>query len=284
MISAVYALCMHLALLQAAVSISQRILVPHSMSPAVQAKHRPNPNYIAKRQIELTVQMRSILVDWMIEVSLEYNVSNDTLFLAVSCLDRFLSSQTVTRHQLQLAGTACLFIAAKYEETSPPTIHCFVDITDGTYTKADLLAMEQLVLQRIDYQLTLPTAKTFLRMLLHKCQADRPLYFLSSYIAELSLLEYKLLDAAPSKVAAAAFVWAHMCLQRPLAQHTVKVLSGYSYADLKRTLNQQASLHLAASAIGSSAVHLAVKDKYGSSDFHRVSRLAPANPHMLALL
>lgn len=257
---------------------------PHSISLAMQEKHRPNPNYIEQRQRELTVQMRSILVDWMIEVSLEYNLSNDTLFLAVSCLDRLLSATTITRHQLQLAGTACLFIAAKYEETTPPSIHSFVDITDSTYTKADLLAMEQLVLQRIDYHLTLPTIKTFLRMLLHKYQADRPVYFLSSYIAELSLLEYKLLDASPSKIAAAAFVWAHMCLQRPLAQHTVKVLSGYSYADLKRTLYQQASLHLAASAIGSSAVHLAVKDKYASSLFDRVSKLSPANPHLLALL
>jgi hypothetical protein len=33
--------------------------------------------------------------------------------------------------------------------------------------------MEQLVLRTIDYQLTLPTVKTFLRLLLHKSQADR---------------------------------------------------------------------------------------------------------------
>jgi hypothetical protein len=51
------------------------------MSP--QERHLPDASYMELRQCELTVQMRSILVDWMAEVSLEYNLSNDTLFLAV---------------------------------------------------------------------------------------------------------------------------------------------------------------------------------------------------------
>ena len=48
---------------------------------------------------------------------------SDTLFLAVSCIDRFLSIQNVPRSQLQLVGVTCMMLASKYEEIYPPTVH-----------------------------------------------------------------------------------------------------------------------------------------------------------------
>ena len=47
---------------------------------------------------------------------------SDTLFLAVSFVDRFLSVKEVQRSQLQLVGVACLLIAAKYEEIYAPQV------------------------------------------------------------------------------------------------------------------------------------------------------------------
>ena len=47
---------------------------------------------------------------------------SDTLFLGVSCIDRFLSIQNVSRSQLQLVGVTCLFLASKYEEIYAPTV------------------------------------------------------------------------------------------------------------------------------------------------------------------
>jgi cyclin A len=41
----------------------------------------------------------------------------------------------VQRSKLQLVGTACMFIAAKYEEIYPPDVAEFVYITDDTYNK-----------------------------------------------------------------------------------------------------------------------------------------------------
>jgi cyclin A len=56
--------------------------------------------------------MRSILVDWMVEVAEEYKLERETLCLAVSFVDRFLSVMAVARNKLQLVGTAAMFIAA----------------------------------------------------------------------------------------------------------------------------------------------------------------------------
>ncbi len=45
---------------------------------------------------------------------------SDTLFLAVSYIDRFLSLHAVQRSRLQLVGVACMLLAAKYEEIYAP--------------------------------------------------------------------------------------------------------------------------------------------------------------------
>jgi cyclin-A len=85
-------------------------------------------------QTDMTPHMRSILVDWLVEVAMEYRLTSDTLHLTVALLDRFLSVAAVGRDQLQLAGIACMWAAAKYEEIYAPSARDFCFITDNTYT------------------------------------------------------------------------------------------------------------------------------------------------------
>jgi hypothetical protein len=49
-----------------------------------------DPFYVAK-QPEINAKMRSILIDWMVEVTEEYKLLDETLFLAVNYIDRFVS-------------------------------------------------------------------------------------------------------------------------------------------------------------------------------------------------
>lgn len=63
---------------------------------------------------------------------------SDTLFLAVSYLDRYLSTHRVMRSRLQLVGVTCLLLAAKYEEIYAPNIEEFCYITDNTYSRGDV--------------------------------------------------------------------------------------------------------------------------------------------------
>jgi len=65
-----------------------------------------------QRQTDITSNMRTILIDWLVEVADEYLLHRETLFLAVDFVDRFLSVMAVQRTKLQLLGTAAMFIAA----------------------------------------------------------------------------------------------------------------------------------------------------------------------------
>jgi cyclin A len=64
------------------------------------------------KQPDITFNMRTILVDWLVDVTEEYRMQTETLFLAVNYLDRFLSFMAVQRSKLQLVGISCLFIAS----------------------------------------------------------------------------------------------------------------------------------------------------------------------------
>lgn len=124
-------------------------------------RHRPKPLYMRK-QPDISPSMRTILVDWLVEVGEEYRLQTETLCLAVSYIDRFLSVMSVVRAKLQLVGTAAMFIAAKYEEIYPPDVGEFVYITDNTYTKTQVLRMEQLILKVLKFDLCVPTTSIFL--------------------------------------------------------------------------------------------------------------------------
>lgn len=257
----------------------------------LETKHRPYARYMQK-QPDINYSMRAILVDWLVEVCEEYSQHSETLYLAVSYVDRFLSCMSVVRGKLQLVGTAATFIAAKYEEVYPPEVSDFVYITDNTYTKREVLRMEHLMLKVLSFDLATPTALAFLS---HYCISkgiSKKIFHLASFITELSLLEADpYLQFKPSMLAAAALATARHCM---LCTHcdeevtldnnkfheecgliawpdTLQVSSGYSLIDLNPCTKQLARTH----AHASQQPNQAIIDKYRNSKFDKVSSVAP---------
>lgn len=93
------------------------------------------------------------------------------------------------RSKLQLVGATTMYIASKFEEIFPPEIADFTYITDDTYTKAQIVQMERLILKVLDFKLGAPTTHTFLLrylkaseidLLPSKCDLGVPCSYLSS--------------------------------------------------------------------------------------------------------
>ena len=83
--------------------------------------------------------MRTVLVDWLIEVHLKFTLLPETLYLTVNLIDRYLALESVSRKRLQLVGVTAMLIASKYEEIYPPEIKDFVFVTDQAYNRDDVL-------------------------------------------------------------------------------------------------------------------------------------------------
>lgn len=65
------------------------------------------------------------------------------------------------RAKLQLVGVAAMFVASKYEERHSPHMEKFVYLTAYTYTKKEVLEMEQRILTAVPMQSGTPYSTDF---------------------------------------------------------------------------------------------------------------------------
>ena len=72
--------------------------------------------------------------------------------------------QAVPRSNLQLISVACMLVASKHEEERHPSVQDFTSIADNCFLAGDLLKMESLVLQSLEFRINAPTSCTFLSM------------------------------------------------------------------------------------------------------------------------
>jgi G2/mitotic-specific cyclin-B, other len=121
----------------------------------------PSGNCLAS-QTEITERMRKVLIDWLVEVHVQFKLLPETLFIAVNLIDRFCEKNQVKRKNYQLVGVTCMLIAAKYEEIYPPYVKEFIYITDLAYTKEQILETEVQVLDCLGFNMTWPTPLRFL--------------------------------------------------------------------------------------------------------------------------
>eukprot|EP00941_MAST-03F_sp_MAST-3F-sp1_P002625 g2625.t1 len=117
-----------------------------------EVEYCPNP-YFMETQAEIDASMRSVLIDWMMEVSHEYGLKRITLQRALNYTDRYLTLHVVPRRKLQLLGVTSLFIASKFDEIYPPSVRDFALTTDGACTDDSIKQFERLILEVLEWRL-----------------------------------------------------------------------------------------------------------------------------------
>lgn len=161
------------------------------------------------RQVELSVYMRTLLIDWMVEVQETFELNHETLYLAVKIVDLYLSRAEISKDLLQLLGATAFFVACKYDERTPPLIDDFLYICDGAYKHKQFVRMEIMILRVLDFNLGIPLSYRFLRRYARCNNTPMPVLTLARYILEMSLLNYEAIFFSDSKMAAAALYIAY---------------------------------------------------------------------------
>ena len=122
----------------------------------------------------LQPRMRSVLLDWLIEVCEVYRLHRETYYLAMDFLDRYLAlTEDLPKTQLQLIGITCLFIAAKMEEIYPPKIGEFAYVTDGACTESDILSKELAIMKCLEWRLSPLTVNYWLNTYMQLVSSHR---------------------------------------------------------------------------------------------------------------
>jgi len=243
----------------------------HSYLKIAERKYRPKPNYMRK-QADINPCMRSVLIDWLVEVSQEYKLKEQTLYLTINYIDRFLSFMSVQRSKLQLVGAACMLVAAKFEEIYPPEVKEFVYITDDTYTAKQVLKMEHLILKTLSFDLSVPTCRDFITRYL--VAADAPLesqqQYLSEFLCELTVIDFELsVKYLPSMIAAASILVANIVLNIPTWSKTLEHYTEFKIEELCQCAKDICALYRDASGLQQQTI----QSKYKSPKFGCVAEI-----------
>lgn len=198
--------------------------------------NRPSSAYMSK-QPDINPKMRSILINWMVDVHLKFRFLPETLYLTVNIMDRFLCKKAVGRTKLQLVGVTSMLIAAKYEEIYPPEVRDLVLVTDKAYTREEIIAMESLILKVLAFELNYPTQYFFLNRVLKAAEADTVTVVMSGFFSECMLQEYRFLAFTPSAIAAAAGWLANKSCGRKPWTSTLTHYTGYTEESLEEPVN-----------------------------------------------
>ncbi|XP_055914775.1 G2/mitotic-specific cyclin-B3 [Eupeodes corollae] len=221
------------------------------------------------KQAHLSKWMRSLLVDWMVEVQETFELNHETLYLAVKVVDIFLGKQIIHKEKLQLLGASALFIASKYDERTPPLIEDFLYICDGAYSHDELIKMEKTTLKTINYDLGIPLSYRFLRRYARCAKVPMPTLTLARYILEFSLMDYETIFFSDSKMACAALMIAlRMNGEVDAWTKTLVHYTGYTLEDFKHIIPVlNAGLHRKPKDTIKT-----IRSKYSHKIFHEVAK------------
>ncbi|KKZ60687.1 hypothetical protein EMCG_04614 [[Emmonsia] crescens] len=225
----------------------------------------PNAHYM-DNQAEIQWSMRSVLMDWLVQVHHRFSLLPETLFLCVNYIDRFLSCKIVSLGKLQLVGATAIFIAAKYEEINCPSLQEIIYMVDNGYTADEILKAERFMLSMLQFELGWPGPMSFLRRISKADDYDLETRTLAKYFLEITIMDERFVGTPPSFTAAGAHCLARLMLRKGTWTHSHVYYSNYTYSQLYPLVSlileccEDPAKH-----------HSAVYEKYSDRRFKRAS-------------
>lgn len=165
-------------------------------------------------QTEIQWSMRSVLMDWLVQVHNRFNLLPETLFLAVNFIDRFLSYKVVSLGKLQLVGATAILVAAKYEEINCPSLQEIVYMVDQGYTIGEVMKAERFMLSMLGFELGWPGPMSFLRRISKADDYDLETRTLAKYFIEVTIMDERFVGSPCSFIAAGAHCLSRLMLRK----------------------------------------------------------------------
>ncbi|MCJ1464382.1 hypothetical protein MMC07_002995 [Pseudocyphellaria aurata] len=232
----------------------------------LEIKMLPNAHYM-DNQAEIQWSMRSVLMDWMVQVHHRFGLLPETLFLCVNYIDRFLSCKIVSLGKLQLVGATAIFVAAKYEEINCPSVQEIVYMVDGGYTVDEILKAERFMLSMLQFELGWPGPMSFLRRISKADDYDLETRTLAKYFLEVTIMDERFIGSPPSFAAAGAHCLSRMMLRKGNWSPAHVYYSNYTYSQLFNLV-----VLMVECCENPQKHHCAIYDKYTDKRFKRASQ------------
>lgn len=211
--------------------------------------YSPNASYIPYRRY---------LVDWMSDVGEQCALHTTTVHVSILFLDKVFRSRDIPRNQWQLLATACLSVAAKYEEAEEhcppiPDLLRLTKLSQVGHTSLSFREGEVEVLRHLGWKLRAVPPLHVIGYFLCKgstFEADRwqgkdliekiPKYIkkYAEFFCNLTLQEYSFQQYLPTQLAAAILYASRVSLQiTPRWRPELELLTGYEEKEIVPLFN-----------------------------------------------
>ncbi|KAL8418600.1 hypothetical protein RB594_001995 [Gaeumannomyces avenae] len=198
----------------------------------LETRMAPDAHYM-DIQTEIQWSMRSVLIDWVIQVHHRFSLLPETLFLSVNYIDRFLSQKVVSVAKLQLVGATALFIAAKYEEINCPSVNEIIFMVDNGFSADEILKAERFMLSMLQFELGWPGPMSFLRRISKADDYDLETRTLAKYFLEVTIMDERFVSCPPSYLAAGAHCLSRMILRKGDWSQAHTHWAGYTWSQIR---------------------------------------------------
>lgn len=123
---------------------------------------------LIQSQPQITIAMRPILFDFLMDVHNRLKLSNQTFFLMTNIIDRYCSLRIVRKDHFQLLGLTSLWLASKYCDSKHkvPSIDFLRATCCHCYSKNLFVEMESHILKSLNWEVGSATHDSFIDLLL----------------------------------------------------------------------------------------------------------------------
>lgn len=177
---------------------------------------------------------RGIIFQWLVKNNNKWKLKDDTIFMAINIMDRYISKYKVENSEFQLVGVSSYLIASKFEDIYPPYVDELSKICNFIYTSDDIIKKEYEILSGLNFDILYNSSYKFLTFLHSIVEKDNDkLLFLAQFILELSLENIDILQFSQSKRALAALLLAKKIMQIKLSWNDLKFYYDYNENEIK---------------------------------------------------
>jgi transcription initiation factor TFIIIB Brf1 subunit/transcription initiation factor TFIIB len=231
------------------------------------------PADYCSKQKDILPSHRDQIMRYIADLYVQLKLLTETFFLAVNIVDQVMATGPLAKKKLQIVALTAVLIASKYEETYATSIRDLRTISSGVFTEQDILRMERLVLNRINFNLCTPAPIHFLRRYSKAGHSDGVTHTIAKYIAEVSCLSYDLLAFLPSEIAAACVYLSRKIKQiSPDWNSNLTYYSGYQLEHLCPCINVLVRVLKTESSRRGTGRSSAITQKYSEKRFLYVAQ------------
>ena len=177
---------------------------------------------------------RAVVVEWLSYINHYFNLSNETLFMTINIMDRYISKKKISLEIYQLVGISSYLISSKYEDKTHPSIEELSYISKNIYTHDNIISMEKDILNTLNFDIFFVSPYHFYSYFYIISELNnKKLFHLGHLILEICLLNIEIMSYNQSLLAIGALLIARRCLQIKTGINNIKLFYNYNDEEIK---------------------------------------------------